>query len=95
METNRDFPNNTCGASRALEMIADRLADGERFYMLDEDPKHCAEIMHTVVEDIWRTRALLADAQHWQRVAHTTGEANTALTAEVAALRAQLAEREG
>lgn len=46
----RNFPNNTCGASRHLHMIAEQLATGKPYPMLQEEPEHCAETMLSVLE---------------------------------------------
>lgn len=53
----RDFPHNTCPASRHLRMIADTLASGKPYPMLHEEPGHCAETMYSVLESLWRLRA--------------------------------------
>ena len=52
----RQFPGNTCPASRHLHMIADRLARGEPYQMLDEEPEHCAETMLAVLASLWELR---------------------------------------
>lgn len=58
--TNRDFPKNTCPASRHVEMMAEILATGARYYMFEDEPEHCAESMRAVVEELWRLRTLAA-----------------------------------
>lgn len=50
----RDFPANTCSASRHLHLIAERLANGER--MLIDEPEHYAETMLAVLESLWKAR---------------------------------------
>lgn len=52
----RRFPTNTCPASRHLHMIADALAGGHKYHMLDEEPEHCAETMYAVLESLWKLR---------------------------------------
>jgi hypothetical protein len=52
----RDFPTNTCSASRHLHMIATRLAQGKPYPMLEEEPQHCAETMLAVLESLWKLR---------------------------------------
>ena len=47
---------NTCPASRHLHMIADCLARGQKYHMLDEEPEHCADTMYAVLEALWRLR---------------------------------------
>lgn len=50
----RNFPENTCSASRHLHMIAERLATGEP--MLIDAPERCAETMLAVLESLWKAR---------------------------------------
>ena len=52
----RNFPKNTCPASRHLHMIADALAAGRKYHMLDEEPEHCAGTMYAVLESLWKLR---------------------------------------
>lgn len=52
----RNFPANTCPASRHLHMIAEALATGRQCPMLTEDPKHCAASMLSVLESLWKLR---------------------------------------
>lgn len=52
----RNFPANTCGASRHLHNIADTLARGKPYPMLDEEPEHCAQSMLSVLESLWKLR---------------------------------------
>lgn len=52
----RDFPENTCSASRHLHMIAERLAVGKPHPMLQEEPAHCASTMLAVLEALWKAR---------------------------------------
>lgn len=54
----KKFPENTCPASRHLEMIAmDLLAGGHP--ILEDDPRHCAETMLSVLESLWKARTEL------------------------------------
>lgn len=59
----RNFPENTCSASRHLHGIAERLATGER--MLIDEPEHLAETMLSVLESLWKTRTELA-SKRWK-----------------------------
>lgn len=52
----RNFPANTCPASRHLHMIADALAARKPYWMLLEEPEHVAETMLTVLASLWETR---------------------------------------
>lgn len=50
----RNFPENTCSASRHLHLIAERLAKGEK--MMIDEPEHAAETMLAVLESLWKAR---------------------------------------
>ncbi len=52
----REFMGNTCPASRHLHMMAETLAIGQVYHMLEEEPKHCAETMLSVLESLWKLR---------------------------------------
>lgn len=54
----RNFPYNTCSASRHLHLIAERLAAGEK--MLIEEPEHLAGTMLAVLESLWKARTVIS-----------------------------------
>jgi hypothetical protein len=54
--TERNFPHNTCPASRHVELMAEALAKGERYAMFEEEPEHCAESLRSVIESLWKLR---------------------------------------
>jgi hypothetical protein len=56
----RDFPENTCSASRHLHLMASQLAAGKPYPMLQEEPAHCAMTMLAVLESLWKARTELA-----------------------------------
>lgn len=56
----RDFPENTCSASRHLHLMASQLAAGKPYSMLQEEPQHCAMTMLSVLESLWKARTELA-----------------------------------
>lgn len=56
----RQFPANTCPASRHLHLIADALAKGQPYPMLAEEPQHCALTMLSVLESLWTARTQIA-----------------------------------
>lgn len=58
----RDFPRNTCPASRHLHLMAEHLATGKAYPMLQEEPEHCAETMLSVLESLWKLRTRHPDA---------------------------------
>jgi hypothetical protein len=59
MNESRDFPNNTCPASRHVQIMAEALAKGEKYSMFDEDPEHCAGSIASVVSSLYQTRTFL------------------------------------
>lgn len=52
----RNFPHNTCGASRHVEMLADQLRDDGRSVMIESEAGHCAESMTATVEALYAAR---------------------------------------
>lgn len=57
MNAVRQFPNNTCSASRLVAEIAEALCEGKPHYLLEQEPIHCGESMAAVVESLWKLRA--------------------------------------
>ena len=55
----RNFPENTCSASRHLHLIAEWLAKGRPYAPLQEEPAHCAQTMLAVLEGLWKARTEL------------------------------------
>jgi hypothetical protein len=55
----RDFPRNTCPASRHLHLIADALANKKRSMPIEQiwDAEHMAGTMYSVLESLWKLRA--------------------------------------
>lgn len=56
----RRFPHNTCPASRHTQMIAEALAKGKPYPMLQEEPEHCAGSILSVLASLYRARTQLA-----------------------------------
>lgn len=58
----RNFPNNTCPASRHLHMIADALVSRGRKCPIEEcwDAEHMAGTILSVLESLWKARTHLA-----------------------------------
>lgn len=56
-ERARRFPANTCGASRHVHGMALQLARG---WTLQDEPRHAAESMLSVLEALWKARSELA-----------------------------------
>ena len=56
----RNFPDNTCPASRHLHLIAEALAGGRPYPMLQDEPEHCAGTMLAVLEALWKARTKFA-----------------------------------
>jgi hypothetical protein len=57
MNAARNFPVGTCPASRHVAVMAETLAKGKTYYMLTQEPDHCAESMATIVGALWECRA--------------------------------------
>lgn len=58
----KQFPVNTCPASRHVLMMAEGLLK-KGYPMLQEEPEHCAESMLAVVASLWEARTKLATSQ--------------------------------
>lgn len=73
----RNFPSNTCPASRHVALIADMLA--ERLPHATEDPEHCAESLYVTVEALWKARteidALRRERDHYRDALKANEEA--------------------
>ena len=61
MNAARDFPNNTCPASRHAAMIAEALSQKQTYHMLEEEPEHCGGRIAATVAALWECRAALAE----------------------------------
>lgn len=59
MDAARNFPVNTCPASRHAQMIAEALIEGRPYPMLTEDPEHCGESIAAVVTALYKARSRL------------------------------------
>ena len=56
----RNFPTNTCPASRHVHIMADRLSGKTRAYpMLQEEPLHCAITLYSTLLSLWEARTQL------------------------------------
>ncbi len=53
-------PDNTCPASRHVQMIGDALARGRRYAMIEEEPEHVAISLLSVVAALFETHSALA-----------------------------------
>ena len=51
----RNFPHNTCPASRHLHQMALEILNGGCI-QIQEDPEHCAASMLSVLESLWKLR---------------------------------------
>lgn len=52
----RQFCRNTCPASRHVHLIAESLARGKKYHMIDEEPEHVAGSLLSVLESLWKLR---------------------------------------
>jgi hypothetical protein len=62
--TARNFPTNTCPASRHLHLMADCLMgpnkyDELRYPMFRDEPEHCAASIYDVITALWKARTEL------------------------------------
>jgi hypothetical protein len=59
MIESRHFPDNTCPASRHVQMMAESLATSGKYPLMDDDPRHCAGSLASVVSSLYQTRSFL------------------------------------
>jgi hypothetical protein len=55
----RDFPVNTCPASRHVQMIGEFLARRKRYPMIEEEPEHVAGSLLSTVASLYQCRTKL------------------------------------
>lgn len=68
----RNFPFNTCGASRHVEMLAEQLSTDGRSAMIESEAGNCAESMTATVEALYSARTRI---EHLERVLAQAREA--------------------
>lgn len=73
MDAARDFPKNTCPASRHVQMLTEALAKGEPFPMLQDDPQHVASSLARVLSALYEARSDLATLT-WVAVPELPGD---------------------
>jgi hypothetical protein len=56
----REFPINTCSASRHVELIGRTLGRKKRYAMIEEEPEHVAASMLSVVASLYKARTEIA-----------------------------------
>lgn len=61
MLQNRDFPHNTCPASRHVQIMAESLIEQGGYPMFDEDPRHCAGSIVSVLSSLYSARSFLKE----------------------------------
>lgn len=67
MQESRRFMENTCPASRHAQIIAESLHQTGEYSMLQEDPKHCAGTIASVVTSLYQARSFLKSLGYdWQ-----------------------------
>ena len=59
-ERARKFPHNTCPPSRHVLIIAECLAKGQPYAMLEEDPECVAGSLLWTVAALWKARTEIA-----------------------------------
>ena len=57
----RDFPHNTCGSTRRLQIVADQLLTEGHSIDVQENPIEIAEAIDRVVAELYRLRTKDAD----------------------------------
>lgn len=68
----RKFMLNTCPASRHVHLMAESLARGDKYHMIDEEPEHVALSLLSVLESLFNTRTETGwpsekDRRRWKR----------------------------
>jgi len=61
MQNVRNFPYNTCGASRHAQTIAEHLSQSKTYPLLSEDAEYCGTSIATTVLHLWSARNLLLE----------------------------------
>lgn len=56
----RNFPFNTCPASRHVHLMAGDLVRYGKYDLLEMEPDHCATSLYSVLESLWKARTKLA-----------------------------------
>jgi hypothetical protein len=56
----RNFPVNTCPASRHVQMIGEALIKGQKYSMIDDEPEHVGGSLLSVVESLFKARTEIA-----------------------------------
>jgi hypothetical protein len=59
----RNFPENTCPASRHLAFIGEQLLRKKPSPMLREEPEHCAVSMLATVTALWEARTRIVELE--------------------------------
>lgn len=80
LEVARDFPKNTCPASRHVQMIGEALIARQPYAMIEEDPEYVGQSILSVVASLYETRTELSEA----------ADTITALSAERDRLQAKI-----
>lgn len=56
----RNFPENTCPASRHVQMIGEALIKGQKYSMIDDEPEHVGRSLLSVCESLFKARTEIA-----------------------------------
>lgn len=68
MQKAKNFPDNTCPASRHVQLMAEELAKNGEYHMIQEDPKHVAGSLASVVASLYETRDFLRSIGYAQQI---------------------------
>lgn len=62
LDAARDFPHNTCPASRHAQLMGQRLLAGKTCHDIADDPHHAGESILLTVVALYEARAALVEA---------------------------------
>jgi hypothetical protein len=74
----RDFPKNTCPASRNVEMAAEGLMRLRRAGVVDDEAMHIAASLWSVLGDLWQARTRISNLKRRGRAIGSWQKTSTA-----------------
>lgn len=60
IRSTRNFPANTCPASRHVELIGRALGAKKKYHMIDEEPEHVAHSLLSTCAALYKARTEIA-----------------------------------
>lgn len=61
----RRFGDNTCPASRHVQMMGEKLPTKAGYHMLAEEPEHCAISILSTVGSLYEARTRIKELEEW------------------------------